>query len=148
EDNAAALIAQLLKERGWGVDRVKKHQDFSGKYCPHRTLDLGWDRFINKIKSKMGGSVMPNMYKGYDLTNIESMKVAVDVLVDVVKNKLYLKISELAEFGADSLEGLRSVVAGYKSRITDLGNQLGIAQAEVENRKEQVSRTEAEVLRL
>jgi len=53
EDRSAGLIANLLKERGWGIDRVKKHQDFSGKYCPHRTLDMGWARFINIIKSKM-----------------------------------------------------------------------------------------------
>ena len=59
EDNAAEVIAQLMRERGWTKveQHVKKHQDFSGKYCPHRTLDLGWDRFINKIKAKLGGSM-------------------------------------------------------------------------------------------
>lgn len=57
EQNASELIAQLLKERNWGIDRVKKHQDFSGKYCPHRTLDLGWDRFLKMIEEKMGGSM-------------------------------------------------------------------------------------------
>ncbi|MGM0815279.1 MAG: peptidoglycan recognition protein family protein [Bacillota bacterium] len=41
---AIKFIAQLLKERGWGIDRVKKHQDWSGKHCPHRVLDEGrWD---------------------------------------------------------------------------------------------------------
>lgn len=82
EENAAQLTAQLLQERGWGVDRIKKHQDFSGKYCPSRTLDLGWQRFINRVETIMGGS-MANMYKGYDLANPESMKVAVDILVRV-----------------------------------------------------------------
>ena len=53
EENSAKLTAQILMERGWGIDRVKKHQDFSGKYCPHRTLDLGWDRFIEKVKKYM-----------------------------------------------------------------------------------------------
>ncbi len=53
EENAVELIVQLLKERGWGIDRVKKHQDWSGKYCPHRTLDLGWDRFIKMIETKL-----------------------------------------------------------------------------------------------
>jgi N-acetylmuramoyl-L-alanine amidase CwlA len=53
EDNAAAFIAELLKEFGWDVDRVKKHQDFSGKYCPHRTLDLGWERFLSKVRGYM-----------------------------------------------------------------------------------------------
>lgn len=50
EENAAEFIASKLKEKGWGIDKVKKHQDFSNKYCPHRTLDYGWDRFLNKIK--------------------------------------------------------------------------------------------------
>jgi N-acetylmuramoyl-L-alanine amidase len=59
EQNAAKLIAELLKERGWGIDRVKKHQDWSGKYCPHRTMDLGWERFLNMIKEKMGESTKP-----------------------------------------------------------------------------------------
>lgn len=52
--NAAELTAKLLKERGWGIDRVKKHQDFNGKHCPHRTLDdYGWDYFLNLVKSFM-----------------------------------------------------------------------------------------------
>lgn len=51
EKNAAHFIATLLRERGWGIDKVKKHQDFSHKYCPHRTLDKGWNGFIQMIKS-------------------------------------------------------------------------------------------------
>ena len=54
EQNAAKLIAQLLKERGWGIDKVTKHQDYSGKYCPHRTLDMGWERFLNMIRAELG----------------------------------------------------------------------------------------------
>ena len=51
EKNAAHFIANLLRERGWGIEKVKKHQDFSNKYCPHRTLDKGWNGFIQMIKS-------------------------------------------------------------------------------------------------
>lgn len=50
EDNAARLIAGLLKEYGWGMDRVTKHQDYDGKYCPHRTLDMGWERFLEIVE--------------------------------------------------------------------------------------------------
>ncbi len=53
ERNAAELIADLLRKYGWGLDRVTKHQDYDGKYCPHRTLDLGWGRFLNMIKKEM-----------------------------------------------------------------------------------------------
>lgn len=53
EDNAAELIAGILNRYGWGIDKVTKHQDYSGKYCPHRTLDMGWERFLNKVKNCM-----------------------------------------------------------------------------------------------
>ena len=60
EENTAAYTAKLLKERGWNVSKVKKHQDFAPKYCPHRTLDLGWQRFVDMVQSelnKLNGSV-------------------------------------------------------------------------------------------
>lgn len=51
EKLAAEYIALLLKRYGWGIDRVGTHQMRSGKYCPHRTLDMGWQRFLDMIKS-------------------------------------------------------------------------------------------------
>ena len=51
---AAKFIAYKLKEYGWGIERVYKHQDFSKKYCPHKTLDLGWERFLNLIRAELG----------------------------------------------------------------------------------------------
>jgi len=56
EENAAELIAKLLQDYGWGIDRVKRHYDYAPnkKYCPHRTMDYGWDRFLNMVKSKLG----------------------------------------------------------------------------------------------
>nr|WP_290462112.1 N-acetylmuramoyl-L-alanine amidase [Acutalibacter muris] len=67
EENAARLLAELLKERGWGLDRVTKHQDYDGKYCPHRTLDLGWERFLKLVKKylEQGDNVDYNTFKRY-----------------------------------------------------------------------------------
>lgn len=53
ELNAIALIVDILKRKEWGIDRVTKHQDYSGKHCPHRTLDLGWNRFIKQIEKEL-----------------------------------------------------------------------------------------------
>lgn len=53
EELAAKFIAQLLYERGWNIDRVGTHQMRSGKYCPHRTLDYGWERFLHMISSEL-----------------------------------------------------------------------------------------------
>ena len=44
EQNAAEFTASLLKKYGWGIDKMTKHRDYDGKYCPHRTLDRGWQR--------------------------------------------------------------------------------------------------------
>ena len=64
EKLAAKFIASKLKEKNWGIDKVKKHQDFSGKYCPHRTLDMGWQRFLNMVQTELnklkGGNKMVN----------------------------------------------------------------------------------------
>ena len=57
EKNAAIIVAKLLKQFGWGFDKVYTHQKHSGKYCPHRTLDLGWDRFMNMVKKAYNGTV-------------------------------------------------------------------------------------------
>ena len=61
EENAVDLIVYLLKKYNWGIDRVTKHQDYGNhKYCPHRTLDMGWNRFINMIKAKIEDKPEPS----------------------------------------------------------------------------------------
>lgn len=61
EQNAVDLIVYLLKIYNWGIDKVTKHQDYGNhKYCPHRTLDMGWDRFINMIKAKLEDKPAPS----------------------------------------------------------------------------------------
>lgn len=57
ERNAAAYIASLLKTYGWGISRVKRHKDWSGKNCPHRTMAYGWQRFLNMVSAAMGNAV-------------------------------------------------------------------------------------------
>ena len=59
EELGAEYVASLLKKYGWGIDRVKKHQDWSGKYCPHRTLDMGWQRFLDKVQKYLGTTPAP-----------------------------------------------------------------------------------------
>ena len=58
EKNAAQYIAGLLKAYGWGINRVKRHYDWSRKYCPHRTMDRGWQRFLNMVSAAMEGKAV------------------------------------------------------------------------------------------
>lgn len=64
EDNGAFLAAKILVQYGWGMGQLTKHQDYSGKRCPHRTLDLGWQRFVKLVQTyynqlKSGGTSTP-----------------------------------------------------------------------------------------
>lgn len=53
EQNAAELAAKLLIDFAWDISKITKHQDYSPqKRCPHRTLDLGWDRFVQMVEKK------------------------------------------------------------------------------------------------
>jgi N-acetylmuramoyl-L-alanine amidase len=77
EQNCAIYVAQLLKNYGWGIDRVKRHKDWSGKNCPHKTIELGWQRFLNMIQAelnKLNG-------KTTTTTNTTSFKVGDKVVV-------------------------------------------------------------------
>ena len=60
EDNGAKYIAGILKKYGWGIDKLYSHQQMNGKYCPHRTLDLGYERFKNKVRKYLGENVTSN----------------------------------------------------------------------------------------
>lgn len=64
ERNASKYIAGILRKYNWGLDYVQTHQKQSGKYCPHRTLDLGWQRFLNMVNTELrGGDVAVNLEK-------------------------------------------------------------------------------------
>lgn len=54
EENAAQLIAYLCKKYGWTTEDIYTHQHWSGKYCPHKTLDRGWERFLDMVREKLG----------------------------------------------------------------------------------------------
>jgi hypothetical protein len=62
----------------------------------------------------------------------------------------WIATAQYLEIGGDPnttpFETIKSVVAGLKSRLTDLQNQLGTAQGEITNREEQVSRLKQQVL--
>ena len=57
-ENAVKLTAKLLKERGWGVDRLRRHHDWSGKICP-RILQpnnwAGWEQFKRDVQKELSG---------------------------------------------------------------------------------------------
>lgn len=70
EKRAAKEVAALLKQYGWTINNVKKHRDFSNKYCPHLTLDLGWQRFLNMIQAELNTSTANNNVNNEEMYRI------------------------------------------------------------------------------
>lgn len=113
EDLAAKFIAYKLNEKGWNIDRVKKHQDFSGKYCPHRTLDMGWERFLNKVRTYLGQQPsLPTPAPNLEQKELYKVKITTPVLRirempttdsaitgKVFENQVYTIVEESANWG-------------------------------------------------
>lgn len=56
-ENAILLVASMLKERNWGIERLRRHFDWSGKNCP-RLMNAdgkwtGWMEFKQKVNDKL-----------------------------------------------------------------------------------------------
>lgn len=55
-NNAVKLVAKMLRERGWGVDKLRRHFDWSGKICP-RILQpnnwAGWEQFKKDVQKEL-----------------------------------------------------------------------------------------------
>ena len=107
EKNAAEFIASLLQQYGWGVDKVTKHQDYDGKYCPHRTLDLGWTRFVNMVKEYLSTEK-----EEPDLTEAEARKIAREEIG--YANPTYHKVSEVPDYWRKDIQELvdKGVIRG------------------------------------
>jgi len=57
-ENAIKLTAKLLHERGWGVDRLRRHYDWSGKICPRIMQPnnwAGWKQFKKDVAKELTG---------------------------------------------------------------------------------------------
>lgn len=100
--NAVEVIVQLLKQYGWGIEQVKKHQDFNGKYCPHRILDEGWENFLNLIRERLVQHTPDLQYKAHiqDL-GWTDWKNAGEIVGTVGENKRIEAIAIQANNGVD-----------------------------------------------
>ncbi|HHL0974825.1 TPA: N-acetylmuramoyl-L-alanine amidase family protein, partial [Bacillus cereus] len=56
EDNAAIVVARLMKQYSIPISKVRTHQSWSGKYCPHRMLAEGrWNSFLERVQNAYNG---------------------------------------------------------------------------------------------
>ena len=61
---AVEFTAKLLKNYGWGIDKLKKHYDWTGKNCPRILIDplsikgsMDWDWFVKMVSEKLDNDI-------------------------------------------------------------------------------------------
>ncbi|WP_052344282.1 peptidoglycan recognition protein family protein [Bacillus ndiopicus] len=88
EENAVQYIASLLKQFDWSINRIKKHQDWSGKYCPHRILDeKRWESFKWRIQKAL--DILNNANRGEKKVEIltNTGRAEIKALLKKARNK-------------------------------------------------------------
>ncbi|WP_082672900.1 peptidoglycan recognition protein family protein [Paenibacillus senegalimassiliensis] len=115
-DNAVKLVAAMLKERGWGIDRLRRHWDWSGKVCPRLMYDsgkwTGWIEFKNRVAAELDGEgdedklILSNYQWGVVEDNVKK-------LLDrkVITDQNWLQKAENRTLTASELAWLTFVIA-------------------------------------
>jgi len=103
EENAVQYIASLLKQYGWGIERVKKHQDWNGKYCPHRILSEGrWNSFLKRVEEAMKQKNTVQQKEETQMTNTLTSTAKEDLkgLLKATYQKGILKVDHSEKVGS------------------------------------------------
>jgi len=129
EANAVKVLAQVLYINKWGMSKLKKHQDWSGKNCPHRILDeKRWGEFTSKVAkelARLNGGVVDQVSNPATPVN---PKPTPEPTPGQPKGK---SISQLAS----------EVIAGkHGSGHENRRKSLGISQAEYEKVRAEVNK--------
>lgn len=137
EKRAVKEVAALLKQYGWGIDKVKKHQDFSNKYCPHRTLDMGWQRFLNMVQAELNGSNQAETQSTSNISLGDKIKIVGtkyatgETIPDWVKSNIY-EIIQVAN-NKVLIGGIMSWV--YANDVRKINNNINPVINQVSNKK-------------
>ncbi len=99
-----------------------------GLYPKPRNKGNGYSGTVDPFK----GDIMSqdNTYKGLDLSNKDSMRVAVDVWHDVTQSKKYVTAEEYQKLKDSSKTRIEQEEKRYKDFLEDLSKKLGIAPEE------------------
>lgn len=56
---AAELVADILARHSWGMDKIRTHRDWTGKYCPRKLLPI-WESFLKMVGEALASDSRPD----------------------------------------------------------------------------------------
>lgn len=73
-DNAVKVTVKILRQFGWGVDKLRRHYDWSKKNCP-RILNYnnweGWTKFKDDVRKELGDMALRKGDKGSEVKKLQ-----------------------------------------------------------------------------
>lgn len=105
--NAVGLAASILYRRGWGVDKLRKHKDWSGKDCPRKIIPV-WGKFVADIQETLNS--LKGQAPSTTPTPDPTLKGAPFVKGKVIADKLNVRKGPAATFDVVSTLPINSIV--------------------------------------
>lgn len=103
EKNASKYITQLLLDYGWNLNNIRTHKSFSGKNCPHKTMEKGWTRFLEMVQHEY---ICLQKNKSYlvkvdcDVLNVRrEPSTASNVVTQIKRNEVYTIVETKNNWG-------------------------------------------------
>ena len=120
EDNAVKVCAQLLKQFGLGIDRLRSHRSWSGKNCPSTT---NFDSFKARVEKELKAMSQTRKYRNCVLYATEADRdcAAVlrwykkDCIVKHVDDHIPWEAENLFVIGGDAKKKLEAQKTGERS---------------------------------
>lgn len=115
---AVILVAKILYEKGWGTERLKQHNDWSGKNCPWKMRangGVGWKRFLKDVQSELDKLKAPKK-EVVDMTPQELMNLKGNANLQEWQVKV----------GKDAIEKLvkEGIVNNPETWLAELGEEV------------------------
>ena len=104
EENAAYVVARLLYANQLSIEKLKKHQDWSGKTCPNVLIKEGrWNHFKERVntvlKAIRNGECSSELSSGTtEVTNSHSLYSVGDKVKVLASAKTYVTGEVIKEF--------------------------------------------------
>ncbi|MCU6709386.1 N-acetylmuramoyl-L-alanine amidase [Paenibacillus sp. J5C_2022] len=114
-ENAVELVAKMLKERNWGVDRLRRHFDWSGKICPRLMYDSDawstWYEFKNRVQAKLQEDEPMTKEEKQAFDELKAVVESQAMLISQLQDKA--KMKELPTWAKDAVD------AALKAKLID-----------------------------
>jgi N-acetylmuramoyl-L-alanine amidase len=98
ESRAASEVATILKQYGWGIDRVKAHRDFAKKDCPHRTTMTEFKKLVQNELNKLTNKTQPQTYDNAIIYSGDRDKAAAIIMKEFLPNSTIVDIADYKSY--------------------------------------------------